>query len=93
MVIIEYFLDKCILGFLRKTIMGIYFTPNNGSFRSDKKSMIYIDITGLINYLNGVWGTKSRYIALVQIRFVWQWTDAILRKFASDINKKGDIPK
>ncbi len=48
--------------------MGVYFNPNNGSFRSDKLSKIYIDKTGLINFLNEVLGTNSRYIALSHAR-------------------------
>ena len=48
--------------------MGIYFNPDNGSFKSDKNSMIYIDKTGLINYLNSVLGTNSRYVALCHAR-------------------------
>ncbi len=48
--------------------MGTYFNPNNGSFTSDKISKIYIDKTGLLNYLNEVLGTNSRYIALSHAR-------------------------
>ena len=48
--------------------MGVYFNPNNGSFTSDKNSKIYIDKTGLIEYLNGVLGTNSRCIALSHAR-------------------------
>lgn len=32
--------------------MGVYFNPNNESFASDKRSQIYIDKTGLLEYLN-----------------------------------------
>ena len=48
--------------------MGTYFNPNNGSFTTDKNSRIYIDKTGLLNYLNGVLSTNSRYIALSHAR-------------------------
>lgn len=48
--------------------MGVYFNPNNGSFTSDKNSKIYVDKTGLIEYLNGVLGTNSRCIALSHAR-------------------------
>ena len=48
--------------------MGVYFNPNNESFTSDKNSEIYVDKTGLIEYLNGVLGTNSRCIALSHAR-------------------------
>lgn len=48
--------------------MGIYFNPNNGSFTSDKNSKIYVDKTGLIEYLNGIIGTNSRCIAVSHAR-------------------------
>ena len=48
--------------------MGIYFNPNNGSFTSDKNSKIYVDKTGLLEYLNGVLGTNNRCIALSHAR-------------------------
>ena len=48
--------------------MGIYFNPNNGSFTSDKRSKIYIDKTGLLEYLNGILGTNSRCVALSHAR-------------------------
>ena len=48
--------------------MGIYFNPSNGSFTSDKNSKIYVDKTGLLEYLNGVLGTNSRCIALSHAR-------------------------
>lgn len=48
--------------------MGIYFNPNNGSFTSDKNSKIYVDKTGLIEYLNGILGTNSRCIAVSHAR-------------------------
>ena len=34
--------------------MGVYFNPKNESFKCDKNSKIYIDKTGLLEYLNGV---------------------------------------
>ena len=48
--------------------MGVYFNPNNESFTSDKNSKIYVDKTGLLEYLNGVLGTNSRCIALSHAR-------------------------
>ena len=48
--------------------MGIYFNPSNGSFTSDKNSKIYVDKTGLLEYLNGVLGTNNRCIALSHAR-------------------------
>ena len=48
--------------------MGTYFNPNNDSFACDKNSKIYIDKTGLLEYLNGVLGTNSKYIAVSHAR-------------------------
>ena len=48
--------------------MGVYFNPSNGSFTSDKNSKIYVDKTGLLEYLNGVLGTNNRCIALSHAR-------------------------
>lgn len=39
--------------------MGIYFNPGNGSFTKDKNSQLYIDKTGLIEYLNRVICTNA----------------------------------
>ena len=50
------------------TDMGVYFNPNNESFTSDKRSQIYIDKTGLLEYLNGVLGTNNKCIALSRAR-------------------------
>lgn len=48
--------------------MGVYFNPNNESFTSDKRSKIYIDKTGLLEYLNGILETNSKYIAVSHAR-------------------------
>ena len=48
--------------------MGVYFNPNNESFASDKRSQIYIDKTGLLEYLNGVLGTSNKCIAVSHAR-------------------------
>ena len=48
--------------------MGVYFNPSNESFTSDKNSKIYVDKTGLLEYLNGILGTNSRCIALSHAR-------------------------
>ena len=48
--------------------MGVYFNPGNQSFTSDKFSKIYIDKTGLLEYLNGVLGTSSKCIAVSRAR-------------------------
>ena len=44
--------------------MGTYFNPNNESFTCDKNSKIYIDKTGLLEYLNDVICTNGKYIDL-----------------------------
>lgn len=43
--------------------MGIYFNPGNGSFTKDKNSQLYIDKTGLIEYLNRVICTNANCIS------------------------------
>ena len=48
--------------------MGIYFNPDNGSFVSDKNSIIYIDKTGLLDFLNDVIGTNGKCIAVSHAR-------------------------
>ena len=48
--------------------MGIYFNPDNGSFVSDKNSKIYIDKTGLLDFLNDVIGTNGKCIAVSHAR-------------------------
>ena len=48
--------------------MGIYFNPSNGSFASDKRSKIYVDKTGVLEYLNGVLGTNRRCISVSHAR-------------------------
>ena len=45
--------------------MGIYFNPGNGSFTKDKNSQLYIDKTGLIEYLNRVICTNANCISAV----------------------------
>ena len=47
--------------------MGIYFNPGNGSFTKDKNSQLYIDKTGLIEYLNRVICTNANCITLFYI--------------------------
>ena len=48
--------------------MGIYFNPNNESFSKDRYSKIYIDKTGLLDYLNGEIGTNGNCIAVSHAR-------------------------
>ena len=48
--------------------MGVYFNPNNESFTCDKNSKIYVDKTGLLEYLNGVLGTNSKCISVSHAR-------------------------
>ena len=48
--------------------MGVYFNPSNESFTSDKNSKIYVDKTGLLEYLNGILRTNGRCIALSHAR-------------------------
>ena len=39
--------------------MGVYFNPNNESFTKDRNYKIYIDKTGLLEYLNEALGTPK----------------------------------
>ena len=48
--------------------MGVYFNPKNGSFTGDKNSRIYVDKTGLLEYLNGLLGTSGRCVAVSHAR-------------------------
>ena len=48
--------------------MGVYFNPNNESFTRDKNSKIYVDKTGLLEYLNGILGTNSNCLAVSHAR-------------------------
>lgn len=42
--------------------MGIYVNRGNNSFASARRSQIYVDKTGLLEYTNGVLGTEQCYI-------------------------------
>ena len=48
--------------------MGTYFNPNNESFRKDKKSEIYIDKTGLLEFLNKKIGANNNCISVSHAR-------------------------
>ena len=48
--------------------MGTYFNPNNESFICDKRSEIYIDKTGLLEFLNKKTGTNAKYISVSHAR-------------------------
>ncbi|MGN0356198.1 MAG: AAA family ATPase [Muricoprocola sp.] len=48
--------------------MGIYFNPGNESFTQARNSMIYVDKTGLIEYLNKKLSTENKCIAVSHAR-------------------------
>ena len=48
--------------------MGVYFNPSNESFTKDRNYKIYIDKTGLLEYLNESVGTPKNCIALSHAR-------------------------
>lgn len=48
--------------------MGTYFNPNNESFTKDKNSELYIDKTGLLEYLNKVICTNASCISVSHAR-------------------------
>lgn len=48
--------------------MGIYFNPANESFTKDKNSKIYLDKTGLLEFLNDMICTNGNCIAVSHAR-------------------------
>lgn len=48
--------------------MGNYVNRGNASFASARRSQIYIDKTGLLNYTNSVMDTEQRYICVSRPR-------------------------
>ena len=48
--------------------MGVYFNPNNESFTKDRNYKIYIDKTGLLEYLNEALGTPKNCFAVSHAR-------------------------
>ena len=48
--------------------MGVYFNPKNVSFTRARNSQIFIDKTGLIEYLNKRLSTEDNCIALSHAR-------------------------
>ena len=48
--------------------MGVYFNPNNESYTKDRNYKIYIDKTGLLEFLNESLGTPKNCIALSHAR-------------------------
>ena len=48
--------------------MGVYWNPDNDSFRKDSRSKIYVDKTGLIGILNDRINTSGNCIALSHAR-------------------------
>ena len=48
--------------------MGVYFNPNNGSFTKDRNYKIYMDKTGLLEYLNEQLETPQNCIAVSHAR-------------------------
>ena len=48
--------------------MGIYFNPSNDSFTKDKNSELYLDKTGLLEYLNRVICTNANCISVSHAR-------------------------
>lgn len=61
----NYIINKTSGGEL---IMGIYFNPSNASFRQARNSMVYVDKTNLLNFLNRRLFTEDKCIALSHSR-------------------------
>ncbi len=61
----NYIINNALGGEL---IMGIYFNPSNASFRQARNSMVYVDKTNLLNFLNRRLFTDDKCIALSHAR-------------------------
>ena len=48
--------------------MGIYFNPQNASFAKDRNDKLYVDKTGLLEYLNKSLGTPRNCLAVSHAR-------------------------
>ena len=48
--------------------MGIYLNPGADAYRSAIQSEIYIDKSGLLAYLNRMFGTEQRYLCISRPR-------------------------
>lgn len=48
--------------------MGIYFNPGNASFKKDRNYKIYVDKTGLLEYLNELLETPRNCLAVSHAR-------------------------
>ena len=48
--------------------MGIYLNPGNDNFKMALRSKIYVDKTGMLDYLNQVIGTEQRYVCVSRPR-------------------------
>lgn len=48
--------------------MGVYFNPDNDSFKQAKNSLVYVDKTGLLEILNKKISTEDKCIALSHAR-------------------------
>ena len=48
--------------------MGVYFNPGNESFKQARNSMIYVDKTCLLEYLNLKISTENKCLAVSHAR-------------------------
>ena len=48
--------------------MGLYVNPNNQGFCSAVNSQIYVDKTGMLEFLNSVVNTEQRYVCVSRPR-------------------------
>ena len=48
--------------------MGIYLNPDNEGFSTSVRSKIYIDKTGLIDYMNQILDTEDKFISVSRPR-------------------------
>lgn len=48
--------------------MGIHLNPTDDSFRMARNSQIYVDKSGLIDYLNKVISTEERFVCVSRPR-------------------------
>ena len=54
-----------------RVYMGTYFNPSNESFTCDKNSKIYMDKTGLLDYLNDVICTNGKMYCCQPCQTFW----------------------
>lgn len=69
--------------------MGIYVNPGNAAFKESINSMIYLDKSELISYINTILSTQQKYICVSRPRrFGKSMATSILTAYYLNIIKK-----